>query len=212
MIATKQVGIYVYQNFEPIDVWGFIQAFAIARFAGQDYEEPGPYPFHITLIANRLVPVHAYNGPAVAPDITRADALRRPFDLLMVPGGFGTQAVLDDDTFTPWIKAMDAKVPLMTSVCTGAAMLAKAGLLDRKPAATNHGVFDWVASYGPLVQWDRVSRWVDAGKYVTSAGVSAGTDMAFYLVARLMGQAVANRAAAMAEYHWQRDPSVQLPF
>ncbi len=211
MPPTKQIGIFVYENFEPIDVWGFAQAFAIARFLGQQYGDPGPYPFRISLIAKGLGNVRSYNGPAVAPDLTREDALKRPFDLLMVPGGFGTEAVLDDSTVA-WIKAMDVKVPLMTSVCTGAAVLAKAGLLDNKPATTNHNAFDWVRTFGPSVLWDRTSRWVDAGDYVTSAGVSAGTDMAFYLVARLMGQAVADIAAAEAEYHWQRDPRVQAPF
>jgi transcriptional regulator GlxA family with amidase domain len=205
MPVTKRVGIFVYEKFEPLDVWGYTQAFAIARFLGQQYGDPGPYPFHILFIAKTLDPVRSYNGPAVTPDMTQETALDERFDVLMVPGGYGTAAVLDDATIA-WFKAMDARVPLMTSVCTGAAVLAKAGLLNGKPAATNHNAFDWVRTFGPDVLWDRTSRWCDAGKYVTSAGVSAGTDMAFYLVARLMGQAVADIAAAEAEYHWQRDP------
>ena len=105
---------------------------------------------------------------------------------------------------------MNAKVGIMASVCTGAALLAKAGLLDGKPAATNHGSFGWVAQHGPAVLWDSVSRWVDAGKYVTSAGVSAGTDMGFYLVARLAGRAVAEIAVQTAEYNWHRDPQAPI--
>ena len=101
---------------------------------------------------------------------------------------------------------MDARVPIMASVCTGAAILARAGVLDGLPAATNHTAFDWVTSFGPRVLWDNVSRWVDAGKYVTSAGTSAGTDMALYLVARLAGPVVAEAAAKSAEYDWRRDP------
>ena len=94
----------------------------------------------------------------------------------------------------------------MASVCTGAAVLAYSGLLDGKPAATNHAAFAWVTQFGPRVLWDNVSRWVDAGHYVTSAGVSAGTDMAFHLVDRLAGRAVAEAAAMQAEYDWHRDP------
>jgi transcriptional regulator GlxA family with amidase domain len=109
-------------------------------------------------------------------------------------------------TLIEWLKAMDRRVKLMTSVCTGAAVLARAGLLDGRPAATNHQAFAWVTQFGPRVLWDNVSRWVDAGHYVTSAGVSAGTDMAFYLVARLAGRAVAEAAAIGAEYDWHRDP------
>ena len=104
------------------------------------------------------------------------------------------------------MRAMDEQVQLMTSVCTGAAVLAISGVLDGKPAATNHAAFAWVTTFGPRVLWDNVSRWVDAGHYVTSAGVSAGTDMAFHLVDRLMGRAVAETAANKAEYDWHRDP------
>jgi transcriptional regulator GlxA family with amidase domain len=107
---------------------------------------------------------------------------------------------------------MDARVGLMTSVCTGAAVLAAAGVLDGKPAATNHQAFAWVSSLGPLVLWDNVSRWVDAGHYVTSAGVSAGTDMGFYLVKRLAGRAVAEVAVMGAEYDWHRDPETPIHY
>jgi transcriptional regulator GlxA family with amidase domain len=107
---------------------------------------------------------------------------------------------------------MDKKVRIMASVCTGAAVLAKCGFLDGLPAATNHGSFAWVAQHGPLVHWDSVARWVDAGKYVTSAGVSAGTDLGFYLVSRLAGRAVAETAVMAAEYDWHRDPLAPIVY
>lgn len=110
------------------------------------------------------------------------------------------------------MRQMDQKVKLMTSVCTGAAVLARAGLLDGRPAATNHAAFAWVAQHGPLVFWDSVSRWVDAGRYVTSAGVSAGTDLGFYLVSRLAGRAVAENAVVAAEYDWHRDPLAPIMY
>ena len=206
MPPTKEIGIFVYESFEPIDVWGYVQAFAIARYLGQGYADKSPYPFHISLIAKTMDPVSSYNGPRVVPDMTREAAADTHFDVLMIPGGFGTRFVLDDVTLD-WVRTMAKKVKLMTSVCTGAGVLAKAGLLDGLPATTNHNAFDDIAKLGPKVLWDRTSRWVDAGDYVTSAGVSAGTDMAFYLVARLAGQAVADAAAAAAEYRWQRDPT-----
>ena len=212
MPTTMSIGIYVYNEFEPLDVWGFVQAFAITRFLGQEYADPGPYPFHISFIANTMDPVTSYNGPRVAPDMTREEAAARTFDVFMIPGGRGTAAVLEDATAMRWVRAMDAKATIMASVCTGAAVLATAGLLDGRAAATNHNAFSWVASLRPQVHWDRIARWVDTGKYVTSAGVSSGTDMAFYLVSRLMGQAVADIAAAEAEYHWQRDPRAQIPY
>ena len=156
------------------------------------------------------------NGPSVAPDWNFDRARTETLDLLMIPGG-NTAPQLDEThhaadvaALLDWVHAMDAKVQIMASVCTGAAVLARAGLLDGLPAATNHQAFGWVASLGPKVKWDNVSRWVDAGKYVTSAGVSAGTDMGFYLVSRLAGLAVAETAVITAEYDWHRDPKAPI--
>lgn len=220
---TIRIGILVYTGFEPIDVWGFVEAFAISRFIGTDYASPPPYPFEILLISNELkpsrnatapAPVKSMNGPCVAPDMFRDEALTQPFDLLMIPGG-DTGPLVEGDpknvkALIAWVKAMDKRVKLMTSVCTGAAVLALTGLLDGKLAATNHAGFAWVSQFGPCVLWDNVSRWVDAGRYVTSAGVSSGTDMAFYLVSRLAGRAVAETATKQAEYDWHRDPQTPI--
>ena len=218
---TIRVGILVYEGFEPIDVWGFSEAFAISRFIGTDYQSPPPYPFEVKLIANEVrpagqklaipAPVKSENGPRVAPDMFRDEALTQPFDVLMIPGGM-TAPLVDEQhpkevkALVDWVKAMDKRVQLMTSVCTGAAVLARAGVLNGRPAATNHQAFAWVTTFGPRVLWDNVSRWVDDGHYVTSAGVSSGIDMAFHLVDRLAGRAVAEAAAKAAEYDWHRNP------
>ncbi len=217
---TIRVGILVFEGFEPLDVWGFIEAFSISRFIGTGYDNPPAYPFEIQLISNQVTPsgknltpapVKSSNGPRVAPDMFRDYALNYPFDLLMIPGGAGTRPLVQGKpaeikALMSWVKKMDKRVKLMTSVCTGAAVLALAGVLDGQPAATNHQAFAWVTSFGPRVLWDNVSRWVDAGHYVTSAGVSAGTDLAFHLVDRLRGRAVAEAATTAAEYDWHRDP------
>ena len=217
---TLRIGILVFDGFEPIDGWGFTEAFTIARFIGTGYTSPPPYPFEVLLISSQQTlagggapaPVESYNGPRVAPDCFRDEALEQAIDLLMIPGGQGTRTLLVTDppeerrALLDWVRAMDGRVAIMASVCTGSAVLAAAGLLDGKPAATNHQAFGWVAGVGPRVLWDNVSRWVDAGRYVTSAGVSAGTDMGFYLVERLAGRAVAEVAAMAAEYDWHRDP------
>jgi transcriptional regulator GlxA family with amidase domain len=137
----------------------------------------------------------------------------------MIPGGGGTWPLLDEKAdpegvaaLLDWVRRMDERVKLMTSVCTGAAVLARAGLLDGRPAATNHRAFAWVAQQGPKILWDSVSRRVDAGRHVTSAGVSAGTDIGFYLVCRLAGRAVAENAVAAAEYDWRRNPQTPIVY
>jgi putative intracellular protease/amidase len=218
---TLRIGILVFDKFEPIDVWGFAEALAISRYIGTSYGSLAPYPFEVVLIANQCrppgageatpKPVKSNNGPRVAPDYFRDEALEEKFDVIMIPGGIGTRPLVNDDNpdraaLVEWVQAMDQRVELMTSVCTGAAILAFAGVLDGRPAATNHEAFAWVTSQGTRVLWDNVSRWVDAGHYVTSAGVSAGTDMGFYLVKRLAGRAVAEAAAIAAEYGWHDDP------
>lgn len=218
---TLRIGILVFDNFEPLDVWGFVQAFSISRFIGTSYDDPPPYPFEVFFISNELNPgradavpklVKSYNGPRVAPDMFRDDALKTNIDVLMIPGGAGTGELVQGadaaklDELSAWVRDMDGRVSILTSVCTGAAILARAGVLDGQPAATNHVAFAWVTSFGPRVHWDNVSRWVDAGRYVTSAGTSAGTDMALHLVERLQGRAVAEAAAMAAEYDWHRDP------
>jgi transcriptional regulator GlxA family with amidase domain len=222
---TIRIGILVYEGFEPLDVWGFTEAFSISRFIGTGYLNPPAYPFEILLIANEVrpigntqatpTPVKSENGPRVAPDMFRDDALEQCLDVLMIPGG-NTRPLLDEnnptavDDLIAWVRTMDERVSVMTSVCTGAAVLAYAGLLDGKRATTNHAAFAWITQFGPKVLWDNVSRWVDAGHYVTSAGVSAGTDMAFHLVDRLAGRAVAEAAAKQAEYDWHRDPQAPI--
>ena len=216
---TQRIGIFVFDRFEPIDVFGFVEAFSIARFPGTDYADPPAYPFEIKLIGKHKADVRSINGPSVAPDWDFDQALREPLDLLMVPGGGGTWPLLDDKKYPKevadlfaWMRAMNERVQIMASVCTGAAVLARCGFLDGLPAATNHSAFDWVAAQGPKVRWDRVSRWVDAGKYVTSAGVSAGTDMGFYLVSRLAGYPVAVDAVIAAEYDWHSDPQTPIVY
>ena len=216
---TQRIGIFVFENFEPLDAFGFVEAFSIARFLGTDYASPPPYPFEIVLIGRTMANVRSINGPSVVPDWDFDRALREPLDLLMIPGGGGTFPLLDDKAnpaavaaLIKWMRAMDGKVRIMASVCTGAAVLARCGFLDGLPAATNHSAFALVAGYGPRVLWDSVARWVDAGKYVTSAGVSAGTDLGFHLVSRLAGRTVAENAVSAAEYDWHRDPQAPTDY
>lgn len=210
-MRTQRIAILIFDDYEPLDVWGFTEAFTIARFLGKEFSEP-PFPFHVVLVAQEKRPIRSSNGPKAMPDYDLAEASSESFDVLMVPGGMGTRKLIDDEPLLDWLIAMDERVAIMASVCTGAALLAKTGLLDGKPAATNHAAFGWVAKQGPAVLWDSVSRWVDANHYVTSAGVSAGTDMAFHLVSRLAGRAVAENAARAAEYDWHRDPQQPIDY
>jgi transcriptional regulator GlxA family with amidase domain len=210
--STKTVGIVLYPDFEALDVFGPVEAFVTARFLGMGYlpppgqRLPEPRPFHVIFVAETLDPIACYCGPRVLPDHTFASC--PPLDVVLVPGGFGSPAAAKNQELLRFVStcAADPKVAIVASVCTGAQVLARTGILDGLPAATNHQAFDMVAQGAPRVLWDNVSRWVDAGKIVTSAGVTAGTDMALYLVARLAGRAVAENTATTMEYNWQRTP------
>lgn len=224
IVPRQRIGILVFQGFEPLDVWGFVEAFAIARAIGTGYGDLEGELFETILISNTTradgagstpAPIKSWNGPRVAPDLFRDEALEQAFTVLMIPGGWGTRVLLNPATaegeaakgdLLDWVRRMESRVEIMSSVCTGAAILAAAGVLDGQPATTNHQAFAWVASFGPRVLWDTTSRWLDAGRHVTSAGVSAGTDMGFYLVQRLAGREVAERAALAAEYEWKSTP------
>lgn len=121
-------------------------------------------------------------------------------DLLLIPGGIGTRTEVQNQQLMEWIKSQSTQVELIMSVCTGAALLAAAGVLDGRRATTNTIAFDWVAEQGQTVDWVKNVRWVDNGNIITSAGVSAGIDMSLYVIARLFGAAVRDDVARLTEY------------
>jgi len=129
----------------------------------------------------------------------------KKFDVLLIPGGRGTRSLVNDGVFLSQIKELSKNCTYVITVCTGAALLAKTGLLDNLPATTNRIAWDWATQQGPHVRWDKTKRWVDAGKIWTSAGVSAGIDMALAFLTSTEGEAVAQAAAKVMEYKW--DPN-----
>ena len=214
---TQRIGIFVFEDFEPIDVFGF--AVGIHHLSLSWQELRGPAALSLRNDAHRASPREGeeHQRPRGHAGLGHEAGARRSPGSPDDPWGGGTWPLLNEKAdpegvamLLDWVRQMDGKVKFMTSVCTGAAVLARAGLLNGLPAATNHGAFTWVANQGPKVLWDSASRWVDAGRYVTSAGVSAGTDLGFYLVSRLAGRAVAKNAVAAAEYDWHRDPQTPI--
>jgi putative intracellular protease/amidase len=132
-------------------------------------------------------------------------------DALIIPGGMGSRDLIlakaKESKLFKWIKEVAEKATLVVSVCTGAVLLAETGLLDRVQATTNKKAFDWVAQQRIQVNWMRAPRWVEDGKFVTSGGVSAGTDVALHCIQLMYGMDVAYSCASMAEYDWDSNPS-----
>jgi transcriptional regulator GlxA family with amidase domain len=209
---TLVVGILHFPGFEVLDVFGPGEVFGSTRFLGQKVEDPGPRPFQVVYLAETANPVPAGNGggASVLPDAVINATLR--LDIVLVPGGLGTRTQYRNRALIDWIHAQDSRVELMTSVCTGAVLLAQAGLLHGLRATTNHAAYDWVVQHSPPgIHWTKALRWVDEGRYITSGGVSAGTEMACHLVERLYGPEVVDATVKGMEYNWERDPQKQPP-
>jgi putative intracellular protease/amidase len=128
------------------------------------------------------------------------------FDILMVPGGTGTRREVDNTVMLAFLRRQDQGTTWTTSVCTGSGLLAKAGILDGRKATSNKVAWSWATAQSANVAWQGRARWVFDGKYVTSSGVSAGTDMALALVEKLKGRTAADEAARVTEYVWNDDP------
>ncbi len=155
-------------------------------------------PFNVFTVARGARPLKATGGLEVTPSYSFADA--PPIDLLVVPGGFGTRALLQDEGTLDWIRDVAKPAKLVTSVCTGALLLAKADLLRGRRATTHWSALDLLASMDPTMTVEREQRVVEEDGIVTSAGVSAGIDMALAVVERLHGQSVADETARYMEY------------
>ena len=206
MVQTPiHVGALLYPDFELLDVFGPLEMFSMLGHARA----------RIHMIAAKAGPVPSAMaadgplGPHAMADYGYADA--PPLDILLVPGGFGTIPGLADEALLGFIRERAATTPVLASVCTGSALLARAGVLDGHRATTNKQLFDLARGQSDRVTWVEAARWVDDGPVVTSSGVSAGMDMALALIERLLGAETAEQVAVATEYTRHRDPDTD-PF
>ena len=193
MTKQRSVGILVFPEVEVLDFCGPFEVFASAS-------QDGERLFSVSVVGETTDVVSCRGGLLVKPNTSLADAPQ--FDLIVVPGGFGTRTEIDNSVVIDWIRTQDAETEITTSVCTGALLLAKAGLLDGLPVTTHWDAFDELLGYFPHLQTDITRRVIDTGHIVTSAGVSAGIDMALAMVERLHGRAIAEETARGMEYDW----------
>ena len=205
--AVKRVAVVLFDGFTVLDMYGPVQAFGSCRITRPD--GPPFRFFEVFTIAERRGAIKSGEGPSTHADYTFAES--PPYDILLVPGGFGTREAVKDDVFLGRLHAASEKAAVTATVCTGSALLARTGRMDGRPATSNKIAWDWVVQQGPKVLWKRKARWVDDGNLITSSGVSAGTDMALALIARLHGRDMAVSAARNMEYIWN-DKADEDPF
>lgn len=200
------VGILVFDEVEVLDFAGPYEVFTTASRVQARRQPQQAAPFAVRCIARDAAPVRARAGMRVLPDADFATAPAS--DLLIVPGGVVDGALACARTLD-WIAASAATAGTVASVCTGAFLLARAGVLGEGPVTTHWEDVDALRRTFPALQVRDGPRWTAhdaAGRVWTSAGISAGLDLSLHLVARLAGQALAAHTARQMDYAWQQQP------
>lgn len=193
---TIAIAVYIFPEVEVLDFAGPFEVFTTASRVHRRLYPQQAAPFHTFTVARSPDPVRARAGLRVLPDYTIGECPQP--DVLLVPGGV-VDAELEDEALIAWVAGSSRAAALTASVCTGAFVLAKAGLLDGRSATTHwEDQADLQAAF-PAVAVRGGVRWVDEGAIVTSAGIAAGIDMSLHLVARLVGADLARLTARQLE-------------
>lgn len=198
------VGILVFPDVEVLDFTGPFEVFSVATRVCRRDRGPQAAPFEAFFVAETADLVRARYGFQVKPHYGFDDCPR--VDLLLVPGGVVDQPRSSARTLD-WIKRTAATADLVASVCTGAFLLAQAGLLDGLRATTHWEDVEALRQEFPAVEVIGDQVWVDEGRVVTSAGIAAGIDMCLHLVARLQDEDLARTAARQMVYDWRAEPA-----
>jgi len=196
---TINVGIYIYNNVEILDFAGPFEVFSTASRVKARMAPSAGNLFSVFAIGEKLTPIFARGELQILPQYQISD--HPEIDLLIVPGGIVSDE-LNKGKLISWIKETSKNTTITASVCTGAFLLAKAGLLQSISATTHWEDIDDLVTIFPDINVIRNTRWVDEGRVVTSAGISAGLDMSLHLVSRLEHQDLATRTAKQMEYDW----------
>jgi transcriptional regulator GlxA family with amidase domain len=203
-MERKRVGIVMFDNIEVLDFAGPYEVLTAARLdESRRWETQSP--FEVLLVAERAGAVACYGGMRVMADATLADC--PPLDILLVPGGWGTRKETGNRDLVAWIRDRAAAAELTASVCTGARLLAAAGVLDGRRATTHWNSLPWLKENYPKVRVEEKLHVVDDGDLVTSAGISAGIELSLALVERYCGAEITRNVARYMEYRYPADNS-----
>jgi putative intracellular protease/amidase len=197
---TRNVAIVLYEGVELLDFAGPGEVF---QAAGSLAEHRGKRAFNVYTVATSTKPVTSQRFLTVVPAYAIDDAPKP--DIIVIPG-CGSSVLTSDPKFMAWAAKAGAAAEITLTVCTGAFVPARAGMLDGRTATTWYGATDRLREAAPKATVQDGRRFVDNGSIITTAGVSAGIDGALHAVARLAGRAVADRTARYMEYHWTPEP------
>lgn len=194
MLKQKSVGILLFNEVEVLDFAGPFEVFSITT-----YTECNEKIFKVHTVAETKDLIKARNGLKIQPDYDFYDAPH--FDILIIPGGYGAEEIeIHNLNIINWIKNKMNNVYIIASVCTGAFLLAEAGLLDGKQATTHWMDIDRLEKEYTKVKVQRNVKFIDEFPIITSGGISAGINMSFYIIKKLLGEEIANVTAKRMEY------------
>jgi len=193
MKTPRKLGILLFDDAEVLDFCGPFEVFSVAS------NQCETVAFDVFTVAEKG-PVIARNGLSFNPD-HRLEFCPKP-DILLIPGGIGTRRELSNLRLIEWIRQTADNTELVLSVCTGALLLGKAGLLDGLDTTTHHVAYDTLREIVPTCTVHEDRRFIDNGTVITSAGIAAGIDMSLHIVERLLGRDVAAATAHHMEYPW----------
>ena len=193
-MKQRNLAILIFDDVEVLDFCGPFEVFSVTG------KRDGSDPFNVYTVAEKT-PVSARNQLSINPHYTLENCPQP--DILVVPGGFGTRREMLNQTLLEWINQLYPQTEHILSVCTGALILAKAGLVENIAATTHHGAFDEFRAVAPKAEIREDQRIVDSGKIIFSGGISAGIDASFYLVAKLLGKETALETSTYMEYDWK---------
>lgn len=195
----RNVGILLFEEIEVLDFAGPLEVFNVTA------ELNDPAPLNVYTIAETTAPIKTRGKLSVNPNYSIY--AMPPTDILLIPGGAGSRALLTKPHVLQWLRQQAEQVEHLVSICTGALALAKAGLLTGLTVTTHHENLDELRALVDGSTTINAKRYVDNGKIITSGGVSAGIDMSLYLVNKLLGQTVLEKTLNEMEYPWSPDDS-----
>jgi transcriptional regulator GlxA family with amidase domain len=200
---TRKLAILLFDEVEVLDFAGPFEVFSVCGLRSSNAK-----PFEVFTVAEKPS-IRARNHLMINPTYVLGQEPQP--DMVLIPGGggyyadgqpFGTRKEMDNPVLLNWIRSQHQTAELILSVCTGSLLLAKADLLHGLKATTHKGAVEMMRSVAPDTVLMPQERWVDNGKIVLSAGISAGIDMSFYVISRLLGKEAADETASYMQYDY----------
>lgn len=194
-MTKRNIAIFIFDDVEVLDFAGPFEVFSVTSELN-NYE-----PFNVYTLAEKPGAVTTVNGLSVNPKYCFLDCPRP--DIFIIPGGVGSRAAAHSIHVLEWVKASFEQAEITFSICSGARILARCGLLGGLEATTHHEVIEELRELAPTAIVRENVRFIDHGRIMTSAGISAGIDLSLHVVSKLLGEAIARKTARYMEYDWQ---------